>query len=240
MRKLRLRRYSRAPIVPISVHVSHFRAACAKLIPVDLSAPYRAVLSEPTGRILRVLAGTTRHLTGREVTRLSGVPRSTAARALQHLVEHGLVRAQEAGSALLYHLNRDHLATQSVLALVDLRRQLMNSLKVEFESWKIPPIHASMFGSAARGDGDTASDIDLLIVRPCKIDADDEIWRKHIDLLPRLILNWTGNHAGIMEIAEPDLKSLRRDRPPVIQEVEHDAITLVGPDPRELFQESVR
>lgn len=202
---------------------------------MDLSAPYRAILSESTGGILTVLAGTTRLLTGREVTRLSGVPRSTAARTLQHLAEHGLVSAQEAGSALLYSLNREHLASEPVLALVNLRHRLIDSLKAEFANWAAPPLHASLFGSAARGDGDTASDVDLFIVRPCLIDPEDEGWRNQVDHLSRLVADWTGNHAGITEIAEQDLERLRRERPPVIKELGRDAIVLVGSHPRELL-----
>ena len=187
-----------------------------------------------------MLAGTTRALTGREVSRLSGVSKSTAARILQHLVEHGLVGAQEAGSALLYQLNREHLASQPVLALIDLRHRLIEGLQSELNGWTIPPLHASLFGSAARGDGDTASDIDLLVVRPGTVDADDATWRKQIDRLSQLVLDWTGNHAGITEMPEPDLQRLRHERPPVIKELEKDAVTLVGSHPRELFQESAK
>lgn len=207
---------------------------------MHLSAPYSSVIPESTGRVLGVLAGTIRQLTGREITRLSGVPRSTAARILQHLVEHGLVHAQEAGPALLYHLNREHQASQPVLALLDLRSRLVKGLKSELECWALPPVHMSMFGSAARGDGDTGSDVDLLIVRPTVVDADDEVWQEQIDRISRLIRNWTGNNAGITEVVESDLERLRHERPPVIGEVERDAITLLGPHPRELFQESAQ
>jgi predicted nucleotidyltransferase len=34
-------------------------------------------------------------------------------------------------------------------------------------------MHASLFGSAARGDGVPESDIDLLIIRPERVDAED-------------------------------------------------------------------
>lgn len=58
---------------------------------MNLSAPQLAVLPEATGGVLSALIGTTRPLSGREVARLGGVARSTAARALQHLAEPGLV-----------------------------------------------------------------------------------------------------------------------------------------------------
>lgn len=204
---------------------------------MDLTAPHRAVLSEATGGVLTALAGTTRALSGREVAKLGGVPRSTAARALHNLLEHGLVRVQEAGAgaALLYTLNREHLAAAPVLALMGLRRGLVDRLKSELTGWPLPPLHASLFGSAARGDGTTTSDIDVFLVRPRTAAAEDERWRGQLDRLGELVRGWTGNHAGLAEVSEQDLGRLRRDRPRVVEELERDAITLVGPSLRELL-----
>lgn len=119
---------------------------------MDLSAPYLAVLPATTGGVLSVLAGTNRPLSGREVARLGGVARTTTARVLQRLAEHGLVRVQEAGAgaALLYTFNREHVAADAVLGLVGLRCRLVDRLRNEFEGWPTPPLHASLFGSAAR------------------------------------------------------------------------------------------
>src|SRR6056297_3639885 len=80
---------------------------------MDLSAPYRGVLS--------VLAGTNEPLTGREVARLANGARSTVARILGRLVEHGVVRAEEAGPSRLYSLNREKPLAEPLLALVRLR-----------------------------------------------------------------------------------------------------------------------
>lgn len=115
---------------------------------MDMSAPHRVVFPEAAGGVLSALSGTTRPLSGREVARLSGVPRSTAARALHHLVTHGLARVQEAGAgaALLYTFNREHVAAEPVLALLGLRRTLLDRLRSELAGWPLPPLHASLFG----------------------------------------------------------------------------------------------
>ncbi|HET9309817.1 MAG TPA: nucleotidyltransferase domain-containing protein [Actinomycetota bacterium] len=95
-------------------------------------------------------------------------------------------------------------------------------------SWEIQPVNASMFGSTARGDGDTTSDIDLFVVRPSGVDEDDAQWRSQIDAVADAVLAWTGNHASIAEIPEADVARLRRERPPVVEELVKDGITLVG------------
>jgi hypothetical protein len=199
---------------------------------VDLSFPYRAALSKTDGEVLSVLAGTTRALGGREVARLAGVSQNGAWRALRRLVDQGVVVEQPAGGrSMLYTLNRDHIAAEPIITLTRLRSILIERLKEHLAGWEVQPIHASIFGSAARGDGDTGSDIDVLVMRPRDVDEEDERWRSQVDSLAAAIHSWTGNHAGIAEISQRDLARLRRDRPPVVEDVEADAITLVGDEP---------
>jgi predicted nucleotidyltransferase len=196
---------------------------------MDLSSPYAAVLSPAEGPILAVLAGTTKALSGREVARLSGVSVNGAWKALQRLAEHGLVNEEPAGGrTTLYSLNRDHLAAEAIISLTRLRSSLVSRIKEQLASWEIQPVHASLFGSAARGDGDTASDIDIFVVRPKGVDEEDTKWRSQLDELADAVRSWTGNHAGISEIPGSELARLRRERPPVAEDVERDGITLFG------------
>lgn len=203
---------------------------------MNLSFPYTAALSKTDGQVLSVLAGTTKPLGGREVGRLAGVSQNGAWRALRRLVDQGVVIEQPAGGrSLLYTLNRDHLAAEAIIILTRLRSILIDRVKEQIAGWEVRPIHASIFGSAARGDGDTGSDIDILVVRPRDVGEEDERWRSQIDSLAAAIHSWTGNHAGIAEISERDLARLRRERPPVIENVDADGITLIGDEPSSLF-----
>ena len=207
---------------------------------MDSSAPYLAVLPDSTSKVLVVLARTTRPLSGREVARLSGGSRSTVARVLQRLAEQGLVNVQEAGAgaALLFTLNRRHLAAEPVLALLSLRQALIDRLRNELEAWATPPFHASLFGSVARGDGGASSDVDLFIVRPEATVEEDGGWRRQLDGLATLVFGWTGSHAGIAEIGVQELESLRRERPAIVHKLLSDAVTLAGPPAHELLGEA--
>ena len=57
------------------------------------------------------------------------------------------------------------------------------------------------------------------------------------DPLAESVLAWTGNHAGISEIAETDLAKLRRKPPPVLKDVRADGIDLAGVPVRALLKE---
>jgi len=204
---------------------------------VDVGRPYRAVCSRIEGEILIVLAGTNRPLTGREVARLTKQGSQAGVnRALRRLVEHGIVGAQEAGAAILYTLNRDHLASPIVLLLSGLREELLRRLRDSLDAWKIAPYHVSLFGSTARADGDTSSDIDIFLVRPAKIDEDNPVWRGRVDLWVQDVYRWTGNHVGLAEIAQKELGRLRRTRPEIVPSLLSDAILLKGPPVAELLR----
>jgi predicted nucleotidyltransferase len=186
--------------------------------------------------VLRVLRGTTRPFTGREVARLVRTgSQPTVNASLRRLSDEGLVHVEEAGNAYLYTLNREHLAAPAVELLAGIRAELERRLRDEIAGWRIAPVHVSVFGSAARGDGDTRSDIDIFVVRPRDVPDDDPGWREQLDLLSDHVLAWTGNHVGLSEMSEADVRRLRRERPPVVAELTRDAIAIAGPEPAELL-----
>jgi predicted nucleotidyltransferase len=198
---------------------------------MDVAHPYTTLCPTLDSGVLNVLAGTTRPLTGREVARLMGrTSHSGALDALNRLVEHGLVDRQEAGKALLFTLNREHLAAPAVDVLAGMRTELLNRLRDAVASWEVTPIHISLFGSAARGEGDSSSDIDLFVVRPSAVFEEDLRWRAQLDQLARNVQRWTGNRAGIAEVAESEIGRLRKDAPPILAELRSDAIALAGPE----------
>lgn len=74
---------------------------------MDVTRPYTAICPTLDNDVLSVLGGTSRPLTGREVSRLASRKSHTGVRAvLNRLSEHGLVDRTEAGRALLFTLNR--------------------------------------------------------------------------------------------------------------------------------------
>lgn len=206
---------------------------------MDLSHPYEVLLPRIEGRIAEVVAGTTRPLSGREVARLAATPRSGTWRTLTRLVDHGIVLRQEAGGGtLLYTLNRYHVAAEAVLLLSDLQGRLFERMRASLLAWNPRPVHVSVFGSAARRDGDTSSDIDLFVVRPSGVAESHKQWRSQIDTLANDVVGWSGNHLGVVDVSLAATRRLGRERPPIVAELETDAITLVGQPVREILSMS--
>jgi predicted nucleotidyltransferase len=203
---------------------------------MDVARPYSAVVPTIDGDVLFVLATTSRPLTGRQIAAEAhrGSPTAVAA-VLDRLVDQGLVLRQQAGRANLHTLNRDHLAAGAVESLAGLRTELFRRLREELASWEMQPLSAVLFGSTARGDGDTESDVDMLVVRPDGIDADFDRWRDQLADLADRVGVWTGNHAAIVELSEAALPHLQRSDPPIVASLRQDGVDLAGRPVRKLF-----
>jgi predicted nucleotidyltransferase len=196
---------------------------------MDLSRPYAAVCPSLDGEVLHVLAGTEMALTGRQIAALTGrSSHSGVQRALDRLTEHGLVKRVELNFAFLYSLNREHLAFPAVDSMIGMRAALEQEIGCKLARWEIEPIHVSLFGSAARGDGDTSSDIDLLVVRPDQVPEADERWREQLADLESSIFRWTGNRASVIETSSTELKRPNAHAGPIVAELRSDAFTLWG------------
>ena len=194
---------------------------------MDVGRPAGLVLPPGTEAVLRALAGTETPLGVREVARVAGFSANRASQVLTHLIDHGLVTVEEHGAGRLCRLNRAHLATEPLLALVELRGRLLGFLRDEVGTWEPRALHVSLFGSAARGDGHTRSDLDLLVVRTDR-KKDEEAWERQLYDSGERILAATGNRAAWFVTTPADLRRAVQVGEPIVGEWRRDVVHLAG------------
>jgi predicted transcriptional regulator len=202
---------------------------------MNVAHPYRALIPSLDGDLLVELSRSEKPRSGRELARLIDRSETGARKRLERLVEQGLVKAETTPPARLYTLNREHLAAPIVEQVAGLRLAMFERLRKQIADWKTPPVHASVFGSAARGEGDERSDIDLFVVRPQSVDADDESWRSQLNELSDSVYAWTGNRLGISEAGEEGLPSLAAGRPQVVRDLLGEGVHVAGEQARRLL-----
>lgn len=179
--------------------------------------------------VLRVLVQTTRPLSGRQIARLvkqgslGGVQK-----ALARLVEQGIVLADTHPSVTLFTLNREHLGAGSVIELAQLGASLVERLRGLIQGWDVQPQHALLFGSAARQDGDTSSDVDVLLIHAHNRRQQVSLWAQHVDDLATKVRLWTGNDAAIVDLSADDLDRMQDNDEAILRGWRRDGIQLAG------------
>ena len=223
---------------------------------MDVSDPTRSVTSALDGPILAVLASAGRPLTVGQVANLAVRGSEIGIRrALARLVEQGIVRATLMGRNQVHELNRDHIAAEIAYLLAGLRNELWRRFREEFSGWRPMPLYAAVFGSAARGDGDEGSDIDLLLVhppfpgekRPARVKANiraeladsfgqalsvsdgtnaRQRWDAQLDQLLDRVELWTGNRLQVVDMGFFEWRQASADRMRLLEDVQRDGIEL--------------
>ena len=187
---------------------------------MDVGRPWADVMAGARGAVLATLVQLEAPVTVRALARHAGVSPQGALRLVDELATAGVVQVHPAGRSLMVGLNRDHLAAEPLVALVSLRARLVERICDELVGWD-ELAGAWLFGSAARGDGDRDSDIDLLLVAGRSLDSDG--WAQRTARLADRVRAWTGNPVQLVEHSRRSFAALVRENNPLA-----DAIRLEG------------
>lgn len=144
-------------------------------------------------QILSVLARSQQYLTIPQIYQL--LPEAGSLAGVRHpiarLVAQGTVLERVTGRTSAYALNSEHLLFEPIRQIAAVKRQLIDRIAGEVSRWPCQPHTVQLFGSAARNEMETDSDIDILIVFPDS--ADDETTENSVNTLMSQISQWTGN-----------------------------------------------
>lgn len=191
---------------------------------MDLGSPVLDVAPAVRGALLQALARLEQPVTRRQLAAGAGVAPGNASAVIEELIQSGLVSETIAGRSSMVVLNRSHLAAGPVLALAGLRGELIRRLRERLSAW--PDIQGAwLFGSVARGDADSDSDVDLLIVADDLESSDlhERMSRLHAD-----VRSWTGNDVQLVEHSPSSWKELVRAENPLVQQIRQDGMALAG------------
>ena len=106
--------------------------------------------------------------------------------------------------------NRDHVAARSIVELSELR------------------------SAAARGQGTSNNDIDVLVIRPDAIGQEHSVWTEQVMGLTEAVWRRSGNACQTLEYTADEFARLVRSRDTLVDNLRTDAVGLVGKAPREL------
>ncbi len=192
---------------------------------MDIGHPLSTVTPTVDGDVLAVLAQNEATFTPGQLRRLLGRYSEAGIRkVLMRLTEQGVVHGDRVGNAVTYRLNRDHLAAGPIIELAHLQRTLLTRLELHLATWTIQPTYAAVFGSTARGEMTSNSDLDLLLIRPD--DASQTTWDEQVAELSRAVSAWTGNDTRPLEYTDSELAGAAGER--VLQDIAREGLTVAG------------
>ena len=191
---------------------------------MDLGSPVLDVAPAVRGALLQALARLEQPVTRRQLASAAGVAPGNASAVIEELIRAGLVSETAAGRSSMVVLNRSHLAAAPVLALAGLRGELIRRLRERLSAWP-DLLGAWLFGSVARGDADSDSDVDLLIVAEDlqSTELHDRLAQLHAD-----VRTWTGNDLQLVEHSRSSWQKLVRTKNPLVEQIRLDGIELAG------------
>lgn len=142
---------------------------------MDYVRPVEALVPGVQGKILAACLRSDEPLTMRGLARLAHVSANQAAQVIAHLDELGLVQRQTAGRALLVSLVDDNPVVAALRDVADLRAVTLRLWRQRARDLDPEPRSMAVYGSWARGEAHSGSDVDVLIVLPPGIeDATEE------------------------------------------------------------------
>jgi UTP:GlnB (protein PII) uridylyltransferase len=144
------------------------------------------------------------------------------------LVELGVVERHEAPPSALFRRVPDNIASRSITSLTLAHPTVLAEMGSTAARIGAPPVSVVVFGSFARGEADSRSDIDLLVVRPRRVDEEEPAWRHDLDDWAGQVGRLTGNQTEMLEVGEAELARLLRGRKPLWADIQRDGILVFG------------
>jgi predicted nucleotidyltransferase len=177
---------------------------------MDFARPLESVIPGARGKLLAALARVSGPLTLRAAAEVAAVSTGQCSELLGQLVGLGLVEREDIPPAAHFRLVRDHVAAKPLLELLDTGQRFLENLAKTAARIRPTPISVVVFGSLARGEARTESDIDVFVVRSPEVAADDSGWRDAIARWAAGAERASGNRVNLLEVDAAEARRLLR------------------------------
>jgi len=129
------------------------------------------LFGQTRGRVLALLYGKPdQTFFVRQIARQTGSSAGTVQRELETLAQVGLIERSASGNQVYYQANREHPAFADLHSLLAKTIGVFQLLRSALEPLKPQISVAFVYGSIARGDENSGSDVDLLLIGDATLD----------------------------------------------------------------------
>ncbi len=194
---------------------------------MNFRKPIEEVIPGAQGKLLNVFAHTSTNLSTSTAARLSGVSLAQASRILPELARLGILERTNVPPSITYCFIPDNLASKAISLLSQLREIAIDELRKLALAKVDPSVSLVLFGSFARGEADSESDIDVLLVHP---DDSQEIegWSEGVEEWRHCAQLLTGNEVQLMAVNRSEIDRLLCSGRPVWLDILRDGIAISG------------
>lgn len=159
---------------------------------MELCRPFMAITPTLDGDILDTLARIPHGLTSGQVRNACGRgSRAGIVKALDRLVEQGVVTRESCGRIFVYELNREHLIAESLELISGTQRRWEFQLCNAIREWPFEPVLVAVVGSARTTAHQASDPIELLFVLPEGMEA--PAYSGYVQKLCKISKELTGN-----------------------------------------------
>ena len=194
---------------------------------MNLSDPLSSFMGGLDAVALRVVARSNAEFTGRQVARLAAIGTPANIRlSLLRLAAIGLIRVVPTPHATMYSANREHILWPAIEIAINAREELGKRISGFADTTAPDGVTITLYGSVARKESTSESDVDLLVVFPDAVELN--VRDVFVTALRDGVQLWSGNDAQIYDVTESALSTLREEEDPIVASWRTDGIVLYG------------
>jgi predicted nucleotidyltransferase len=195
---------------------------------MELSKLAKDVLGEYEALVFQTFEGEkpTASFNGRQISRMTNIPKTTTQRILTKLHAVGVLNADEHLSMTLYSLNRDHILYNPLKELFSLRDQFLAELTESYSQLFPEDLTLLLYGSVARLDSKAESDVNILAI----VKDDSALPFDELDEVTNQLQKRIGNIINLRILTDIDLRKMRRSKDQFLTTVLDEHKHLLGLD----------